>query len=93
MTDFVPTAVFTTAVADVRPEPRDREGTLMLLHEALARSRQQEAQEAARRHALARSLTAGRSWAVLARFATRRAHRARAGALDRGSRAAVSSAR
>jgi hypothetical protein len=73
----------------------DREGsTMWLLHEALARSRQHEAQEAARRFALARRLTAGRRWARLAGFAARRAARARAGAgtapLDRGSRAAVS---
>ena len=64
-----------------QPEPavRDREGPLMLLHEALARSRQQEARRAARDHALARSVTAGRRWTLLARFATRRAERARAG--------------
>lgn len=61
----------------------------MLLHEALARSRQREAEQAAREHALARQLMAGRRWALLARFATRRADRARAdvGAapLDRGA--------
>jgi hypothetical protein len=63
-----------------RPIVRDREGTRMLLHEALARSRQQEAIEAARQHALARRFVAGRRWARLARFATRRAARARAAA-------------
>ncbi|OLT08970.1 hypothetical protein BJF78_06320 [Pseudonocardia sp. CNS-139] len=59
---------------------RDREGTMMLLHEALARSRQQEAIESARQHALARQFVAGRRWALLARFAARRAARARAAA-------------
>lgn len=60
------------------PLVRDREGTAMLLHEALARSRQQEAEQAARQHAQIRSVTAGRTWAVLAGFAARRAARARA---------------
>jgi hypothetical protein len=69
MTDLMP--------APVRTKPVDREGTTMLLHEALARCRQREAEQAAREHALARSVTAGRRWAVLARFATRRAERAR----------------
>jgi hypothetical protein len=64
--------------ADPNPAVRDREGTLMLLHEALARSRQQEAEQAARDHALARSVTAGQRWARLARFAARQAERARA---------------
>jgi hypothetical protein len=59
---------------------QDREGTTMLLHEALARRRQQEAIRAAERHALARSVAAGRTWSVLARFAVRRAARARAAA-------------
>jgi hypothetical protein len=52
----------------------------MLLHEALARSRHQEAMQAAQRYALARPLAAGRAWATLARFAARRAARARAAA-------------
>jgi hypothetical protein len=52
----------------------------MLLHEALARSRQQEAVEAARRYALARPLAAGRVWLRLSRFAARRAASARAAA-------------
>jgi hypothetical protein len=63
-----------------RPVVRDREGTEMLLHEALARSRHQEALAAARQHALVRQFTAGRRWASLAGFATRRAERARAAA-------------
>ncbi len=66
------------STAAPNPVVRDREGTLMLLHEALARSRQHEAEQAARDHALARSVTAGRRWARLARFASRRAERARA---------------
>ncbi|HVL84085.1 MAG TPA: hypothetical protein VM367_07350 [Pseudonocardia sp.] len=63
---------------DTRPRPSapDREVIAMLLHEALARSRQREAEEVARRHALARRLTAGRRWARLARFAARRAEHA-----------------
>jgi hypothetical protein len=89
MTDFMTL----TAPAQPRPVVRDREGTEMLLHEALARYRQQEAMEAARQYVLARQITAGRRWAWLAGFAARRAARARvvAGAapLDRGSRAAV----
>jgi hypothetical protein len=71
------------SLADPNPVVRDREGTLMLLHEALARSRQQEAEQAAREHALVRSVTAGRRWAGLARFASRRAERARAGTAAR----------
>ncbi|MFC5234878.1 hypothetical protein [Pseudonocardia zijingensis] len=52
----------------------------MLLHEALARCRHQEALEAARQHALVRRFTAGRRWARLAGYAARRAERARAAA-------------
>ncbi len=73
MTDL--TSALTHAPAHVAP--RHNEGTTMLLHEALARSRQREAEQAARVHALARSMTAGRRWAVLARFAARRAEHAR----------------
>ena len=59
----------------------DREGNAMLLlDEALARSRQREAEQAAREHALARQIVAGRRWARLAAFAARRAERARANA-------------
>ena len=61
-----------------RPVVRNREGTEMLLHEALARSRHQEALEAARQHALVRRFTAGRRWASLAGYTARRAERARA---------------
>jgi hypothetical protein len=73
---------FTTpqTAALTRPDVRDREGTAMLLHEALARSRHQEAVAAARHHALIRQFTAGRGWALLARYAARRAERARAAA-------------
>jgi hypothetical protein len=53
------------------------EGNVMLLHEALARSRMQEAQRAASEWALAREVTAGRRWEWLARFAERRAAHAR----------------
>ncbi len=67
-------------LAAPRPIVRDREGTAMLLHEALARSRQQDAMEAARRYAVARPLAAGRTWSRLARFAARRAASARAAA-------------
>lgn len=60
---------------------RDREGPgMLLLDEALARSRQQEAEQAARDHALARRFVAGRQWSRIAAFATRRAERARAAA-------------
>ncbi len=60
---------------------RDREGpTMLFLNEALARSRQREAEQAAREHALARRIVAGRRWTLLARFATRRAERARVAA-------------
>lgn len=68
------TSTFSTA-----PITADREGpAMLLLDEALARSRQQEAEKAAREHALARQLTAGRRWARLSAFAARRAERARA---------------
>ncbi len=88
MTDFIPAPTF----APVIVTPADREGTTMLLHEALARSRQREAEQAAREYALARSLNAGHRWAVLARFATRRAERARAGVRARGAVAGLRSA-
>jgi hypothetical protein len=66
--------------ARTRPVVRNGEGAEMLLHEALARSRHQEALAAARQHALVRQFTAGRRWTSLAGFATRRAARARAAA-------------
>ncbi|WP_300009434.1 hypothetical protein [Pseudonocardia sp.] len=50
------------------------------MNEALARSRSREAEQAAREHAIARQLLAGRRWARLADFAARRAARAREGA-------------
>jgi hypothetical protein len=67
-------------VVRTRPRLVDRwiEENPMLLYEALARSRQREAEEAARRYRLARSVVAGRRWARLAAFASRRAARARA---------------
>jgi len=75
MTDLIPPS----APAHPRPVSDGRKVTTMLLHEALARSRQHEFEQAAREHALARRLTAGRGWARLARFAARRAARARRG--------------
>jgi hypothetical protein len=77
MTDFNPPPA---APTQPRSMVLHREGTQMLLHEALARSRQREAEEAARDYALARRFTAGRRWASLAGFAARRATRARASA-------------
>lgn len=50
---------------------------IMLLQEALARSRMREAQQAALEHRMARQLTAGRYWQRLAEWSTRRAQRAR----------------
>lgn len=73
MTDFM----IHTVPSGPRTAERQRKGHAMLLHEALARCRQQQAEQAAREYRLARSVTAGRGWAVLARFATRRAARAR----------------
>ena len=67
-------------LATTRPVVRDREGTAMLLHEALARSRMREAEQAAREYALVRALTAGRRWRMLARYAQRRAAKAAAAA-------------
>jgi hypothetical protein len=53
--------------------PVQNEGTAMLLHEALARSRMREAEQVAREYALVRALTAGRRWRMLARYAQQRA--------------------
>ena len=64
------------------------EGTAMLLHEALARSRMREAEQAARDYALVRALTAGRRWRMIAGFAQRRAAIKSAAAAER-SRAAA----
>jgi hypothetical protein len=93
MTDFMPPAAPTLP----RPVVLHREGTEMLLHEALARSRQREAEQAAREYVLARQFTAGRRWASLAGFAARRAEIARVGAgttpFHRGSGTAMSGLR
>ena len=69
-----------------RPVARDREGTPMLLHEALARSRQREAEEAARRYRLVRRATAqrGRSLGFLGAL-FRRTARTRAAAARRAA--------
>ena len=73
MTDFM-----TPSTTLARPGLRAGEGTAMLLHEALARSRHQEALAAAQQYALVRQFTAGRWWASLADYAARRADHARA---------------
>ena len=65
MTDVYPFPIDRTIDIDQRPVLH-REGNAMLIHEALARSRRQEAEEQARRHRLVRSLAAGRRWARLA---------------------------
>jgi hypothetical protein len=76
--------------ARVRPATRVGEGMPMLLHEALARSRQQEAEEAARRYRLvraaqrARGVRCRRLLAVLA-VPFRRSARARAAAARRAA--------
>lgn len=80
MTDLMTAAPITAT------QPVQHEGTVMLIHEALARSRMHEAEQAARKHALARSITAGRRWSMLARYAERRAAAA-------AERAAVQSSR
>ncbi|MBC3190274.1 hypothetical protein H7X46_04255 [Pseudonocardia sp. C8] len=56
----------------------NQENAMTLIHEALARSHQREAQRAAAEHRLARRLTAGRRWSRLASWASARAERARA---------------
>ena len=63
--------------------PVQNEGTVMLLHEALARSRMREAEQAAREYALVRAFTAGRRWQMLARYAQRRAEAKAAAAARR----------
>jgi len=73
-----------TLVTPLPPtRPVQNEGTAMLLHEALARSRMREAEQAAREYALVRALTAGRRWQMLARYAQRRALRKSAAAAER----------
>ena len=77
MTDF-------TLVTPQSPtRPIQNKGTAMLLHEALARSRMREAEQAARDYALVRALTAGRRWRMIARFAQRRAVAKSAAAAER----------
>ena len=77
MTDF-------TLVTPLPPtRPVQNEGTAMLLHEALARSRMREAEQAAREYALVRALTAGRRWRMLARYANDGPRRSAAAAADR----------
>jgi hypothetical protein len=76
------TTAFTQTVFPVRTN----EGLTMLPHEALARSRMHELQQLAREHQLARSITAGSRWEWLARFASRRAERARRGAVRPAAR-------
>ncbi|GAA2857890.1 hypothetical protein GCM10010472_14100 [Pseudonocardia halophobica] len=63
---------------DVRPRVDARGTAMLVMNEALARSRQQKAEEAARDHRLARRLSAGRRWDRLAAYAAGRAARARA---------------
>jgi hypothetical protein len=77
LTDFMITAPL------LPTRPIRNEGTVMLLHEALARSRMREAEQAARDYALVRALTAGRRWQMLARYAQRRAVRKSAAAAER----------
>lgn len=73
MSDLM-TATAMTSEPTVRSTRSPRtEATFMLLHEALARSRMREAEQAAREHALVRALTVGRRWRMLARYAERRA--------------------
>jgi len=74
---------FTLVMPQPPTRPAQTEGTAMLLHEALARSRMREAEQAARDYALVRALTAGRRWRMLARYANRRAAAKAAVAADR----------
>ncbi|MBW0114870.1 hypothetical protein [Pseudonocardia abyssalis] len=76
MTYFIASPAGPGAIRD-REDHHTRGHGMLLMDEALARSRQQEAEQAARDHALARQLTAGRRWSWLAAFAARRAERAR----------------
>ncbi|MEV1295671.1 hypothetical protein [Pseudonocardia sp. NPDC049635] len=74
-----------TALPAERPAHRDRttglvnqESTMSLIHEVLARSRQQEIQREAAQYRLARRLSAARRWTRLATWVSVRAERARA---------------
>jgi hypothetical protein len=60
------------------PDQTSREINEMLMHEALARARMREAEQAAREDRLARRVAAARSWQRLASWAASRAARARA---------------
>jgi hypothetical protein len=53
-----------------------REFNEMLMHEALARARMREAEQAAQRDRLARRVAAARSWQRLAAWTARRAAKA-----------------
>jgi len=75
MSDFTNPISVLDRDATVRTRPEGDPG--MLIHEALARSRQQEAVRAAAEYRRARRLTAGRAWSRLAEWAARRAERAR----------------
>lgn len=70
---------------DTRPVVRDREGMPMLLHEALARSRQREAEEAARRYRLVRAAVAARPRRSVLGALFRRTARTRAAAARRAA--------
>ena len=74
---------FTLVTPQTPTRPAQTEGTAMLLHEALARSRMREAEQAARDYALVRALTAGRRWRMLVRYANRRAAAKAAAAANR----------
>jgi hypothetical protein len=67
------TNLMITSPAAVNPSVQHEGTVMLLLQEALARSRMREAEEAARKHALVRALVAGRRWRMLARYAERRA--------------------
>jgi len=88
MTDLMTVPLMTAlAASDTRPGVRAREAMLMLLHEVLARSRQREAEEAARRYRLVRDTTVAnrtpRRRLLAAMF--RRTARTRAAAARRGA--------
>ncbi|MBA2324217.1 MAG: hypothetical protein H0V92_09485 [Pseudonocardiales bacterium] len=63
--------------SEVRPISAAQGGPRMWMYEALSRARIQETEQEARRRRMVRELTAGRRWNQLARFASRRAERAR----------------
>jgi hypothetical protein len=65
----------------LRPEldQTSRENNEMLMHEALARARMQEAEQAAQHYRLARRVAAARRWQRLSAWAARRAAQISAG--------------